>query len=365
VNKVITADYCKPIHNKIQSKLKDYLIIGQGLAGILMTNELRAHNLSFTAVADTNKISATSVAAGMFNPLIFRRITKSWMVDDLLPVMYSTFSDIEKWLDTQLIYRKPIVKLITESEYESWVTKNKNLEINKYIQKLTKGNSIEGVINYFGSATIANSGYVDLGRLLNVYHQKLIDEESLLYANFRYNDLEIKDTHVQWNGLRFKNVIFCEGAFAVNNPLFKEVKYKLTKGDVLTLSIDNFKLDYIVNKMAFVLEKSKGVFLCGSTYNWSGLDFSCDKKDEQYLKEKISLILDKPFDVVEHQIAVRPTVIDRRPVLGTHATYKNVHYFNGLGTKGVMLGPYFAKHMFEFLQKNIPLNPEVNINRFF
>ncbi len=331
---------------------------------MLIANQLIQNKQSFLAVADKKQIAATTIAAGMFNPLVFRRITKSWMVDELLPEMYTTFRQLEERLKAKLIYPHPIVKLISQEEYPQWVKKEKDTDVGKYIQKLERENHIEGIHPFYASATIAHSGYMDLQTLLTKFHQEIAHQNSLTYDHFEHKDVSIHKNHILWKGTPFKNIIFCEGAFAINNPLFTEVNYKLTKGDVLTLDMEDIELHHIINKMAFLLEKKKGEFLCGSTYNWSGLDFSLHPKDLNYLKEKISAILHKPFKIKSHKTAIRPTVSDRRPVLGTHAKYNNVHYFNGLGTKGVMLGPYFAKQMIAYLHKEKELYPEVAINRF-
>ncbi len=345
--------------------MKHYLIVGQGLAGILIANQLKEHNKSFLAIADKKLISATSVAAGMYNPLVFRRITKSWMVDDLLPEMYATYTSLENKLNRKLIYPKPIIKLLAEDEYQRWILKQENPQIAKYIEKLESKAPINGIYNYYGFAKISNSGYVDLNALTEGFHQTLIENNSIVYDHFNYNDLNINDNHITWKGGHFKNIIFCEGAFAVNNPLFNQVGYKLTKGDVLTLAVDKIQLDYIVNKQIFLMEKTQGKFLCGSTYNWEELDYQTRTKDAEYLSQKLATILNKPFEIKKHETAIRPTVIDRRPVLGTHPTFKNIHYFNGLGTKGVMLAPYFSKQMVNYLENDEALHSEVNIKRFY
>ena len=74
---------------------------------------------------------------------------------------------------------------------------------------------------------------------------------------------------------------------------------------------------------------------------------------------------DADVEVLEHEVGIRPTVIDRRPLLGKHPEFDNILIFNGLGTKGVMLAPYFAQHLVDFIEGNIlELEGEVNINRF-
>jgi glycine/D-amino acid oxidase-like deaminating enzyme len=51
--------------------------------------------------------------------------------------------------------------------------------------------------------------------------------------------------------------------------------------------------------------------------------------------------------------------------MGNHPHHNNVFIFNGLGTKGVSLAPYFAKEMLSFLETNKVLLPEANIERFY
>jgi hypothetical protein len=51
-------------------------------------------------------------------------------------------------------------------------------------------------------------------------------------------------------------------------------------------------------------------------------------------------------------------------MLGQHTLHKELFIFNGLGTKGASLAPYFSKHLIEYLEQGASLMPEVNIERF-
>jgi glycine/D-amino acid oxidase-like deaminating enzyme len=57
-------------------------------------------------------------------------------------------------------------------------------------------------------------------------------------------------------------------------------------------------------------------------------------------------------------------VADIRPFLGLHNAYKPLGIFNGLGTKGALLGPYFAHQMACYLLGKGGLDQEVDIKRF-
>ena len=67
---------------------------------------------------------------------------------------------------------------------------------------------------------------------------------------------------------------------------------------------------------------------------------------------------------MNHVAGVRPTVKDRRPLVGRHSEYKNLYMLNGLGTRGVMIAPYVAKELFEFIENDEALDIEIDINRF-
>jgi glycine oxidase len=68
--------------------------------------------------------------------------------------------------------------------------------------------------------------------------------------------------------------------------------------------------------------------------------------------------------VVQHFAGVRPTVRDRRPLVGTHDSYPQLHILNGLGTRGVMLGPSMAKVLYEHIEYQTPILAEINWMRF-
>jgi glycine oxidase len=41
-----------------------------------------------------------------------------------------------------------------------------------------------------------------------------------------------------------------------------------------------------------------------------------------------------------------------------------MYVLNGLGTRGVMIGPYVAEKLFNFIELGIPLEKEIDITRF-
>jgi hypothetical protein len=51
-------------------------------------------------------------------------------------------------------------------------------------------------------------------------------------------------------------------------------------------------------------------------------------------------------------------------LLGFHPRFPRLAIFNGLGTKGASLAPFWAHHFSRVLSAGVPLDPEVDIGRF-
>ena len=73
----------------------DILIVGQGLAGTMLGWACERAGISFAVVDTGHAGAATTVAAGIINPITGRRLVKSWEVDRLLPLARATYRDIE------------------------------------------------------------------------------------------------------------------------------------------------------------------------------------------------------------------------------------------------------------------------------
>lgn len=79
---------------------------------------------------------------------------------------------------------------------------------------------------------------------------------------------------------------------------------------------------------------------------------------------QLRLILKHPFKIIDHLSSVRPTNLERRPFVGTHPIYNNIGIFNGMGTKGCSLSPYFADEFTQFLLYGKAINPLADVKRF-
>ena len=160
------------------------------------------------------------------------------------------------------------------------------------------------------------------------------------------------------------NFIYCQGYQIANNPLFGYIPMKPSHGDVLTIKAPDLKYEDILNRNMFVLPLGDDLYRVGSTYNWEMKKPDPTEEGKAELLERLEAFCSFDYEIVSHDAGIRPTVSDRRPLLGSHFAKSNLHLFNGLGTKGVLIAPYFSEHMCNYLVQGDELNPEVDIKRF-
>ena len=106
------------------------------------------------------------------------------------------------------------------------------------------------------------------------------------------------------------------------------------------------------------------LYKVGATYNWEDKTPTPTVAGRNELLTNLKALVHCDFEVIDHLAGVRPTVKDRRPMVGTHPKHPNLHVLNGLGTRGVMLAPAMAKALFENIENQIPLEKEIDIKRF-
>lgn len=341
---------------------KNLLIVGAGLAGQSLAIHCQRAGLHVTLV-DNGVNHSSRIAAGLINPLVFRRMTKSWRVDEFIPYLKEFYNSVEAESGQSFFHDLTIRRMFSnQHERELWLDKQEREEFQNYMARTTsEDDNYDKVINNFGSGRVKNAAWVDTATFLDEGRQLIGREGVILNEEFHYNDLD----HLTYKGVTYSDVIFCEGYLGKRNPWFGDLPLNQTKGDTLDIRSAHIPQDESVNRKCFVLPKGDHLFKVGSTYEWNNDDPTPNEKGKKEILEKLSYLTNEELEVVEHAAGVRPTTYDRRPLMGAHPEHPHYHIFNGLGTKGYMIAPLMAKEYTEYLLGRAPLHKEVNISRTY
>ena len=342
----------------------DYIIVGCGLAGIAFCEQLRKNHRSFV-VFDNNSQVSSSVAGGLYNPVILKRFTPVWKSEIQMKTSIPMYLDIERRLGVRLDYKIPVLRLFKSiEEQNNWFTASDKLGLSPWLSTSIIKNSNAFIDAEFGFGEVLETGRIDTPLLIQSYRQDLNSKSLLVSEAFNYSTLDHNNELITYNSIEAKNIVFAEGYGISKNPFFNYLPLKGTKGELLIIHAPKLKIDFVLKSSVFVIPIGEDSYIIGATYNREDKTNDPTNLGKEELLTKLETFLNCEFEVIDHVAGIRPTVSDRRPLIGIHKEYKNMFLLNGLGTRGVMIAPYVAKQLFDFIENGQLLDKEVNIERF-
>jgi glycine oxidase len=339
---------------------KNIHIIGQGIAGSVLAFLMHQSGLRVRIYDDGHKTSASKVAAGMWNPVSFKRMSQSWIADDLLPVVDSVYRKMETALGTSLYHPMELVKIFPDNKFANlWDEHSVSADVGHYLTSKQDEVIKEQFHQPNGHGVVSNSGWLDIPMLLSAckdyFSQHGMYEQGSIDADF-IDQLLTNDPQAL--------VILATGTSST--ALFSDnIRIILNKGEVLTVRIKNLPLERIANFGKFLIPMGDDMFRLGATYEWTLTALDTTQKSRDLILNQLTNHFQGEVEVVNHIAGYRPTTKDRRPIIGKHPDKQSLVIFNGFGSKGVMLIPYFAQHLMEHLEVKTSLNREVDVLRYF
>jgi glycine/D-amino acid oxidase-like deaminating enzyme len=341
----------------------DYIIVGQGIAGTVLGYTFIKKGLK-VLIVDAGGNNSTKVAAGIFNPITGKRMVKTWKAELLFPFLNTFYPEMEKELNARFFYPLPIFRPFGSIEEQNhWISHSD--EAYKVFSEVVTS-SADFPINknkQFGGLSLFKGGYVDTVTLLSAAFRYFDALGAIITARFNADELVLEEAGVRWKNYSARKIIFAEGFLNQSNPYFNWIPYIPVKGEVLTLK-SQYPLKQIISKGVFVVPLHNGNLKAGSTYDWKDLTDTVTQKARAEIEHKLKDLVSFDFEYVKQEAGIRPSTSDRRPIVGLHPKFPQLVLFNGLGTKGISLAPYFAGQLFSFLEENKPLDNEVSIARF-
>lgn len=342
----------------------DYIIVGCGLASIAFCEQLIANNKSFVVFDDSSQKSSI-VAAGLYNPVILKRFSEVWKAKEQLALAMPMYAHIEEKLQIKCDYKLRILRRFTSiQEQNKWFTASDKPSLEAYLSTTLIRNNNPLIDAEFGFGEVLQAGRLDTEVLINSYKNYLIHRAQFFNNSFNYEAINFESNGVLYRNFKAKQIVFAEGFGVKLNPFFKTMPLTGSKGEILTIKSADLKIDYAIKSSIFIIPLGNDLYNVGSTYNNEDKSNTPTDCAKEALISKLKTVINCKFKVVKHLAGVRPTVKDRRPLVGQHTTNKNLYLLNGLGTRGVMIAPYVADKLFRYIEYGEPLDKEIDCNRF-
>jgi glycine/D-amino acid oxidase-like deaminating enzyme len=304
--------------------------------------------------------SASRVAAGLFNPITGKTNQPTWRATEIFEALAAFYHKAETNSGEKFIRSIPI--------YRPFLSVAEQVKASAVTSPWVAGVSVQpkypGVIhNPLGGLDLRGSGYLNTKIFLKAVKELLQAGDQYREEVFDHGAM-LPGEKIQYKDIEASHVIFCEGVKANTNPWFHWAPIKKLKGELLTVRA-KLPTEVIFNRGIFAVPAAElDTFLMGSTYTHDPTQGNTDSGINDLLgRAKALFKID--LEWIGQNWGHRPTTPDRRPLLGSHPEYKNLHIFNGLGTKGVSLAPFFAVHLADWLEGKTELPREVNMERFY
>jgi glycine/D-amino acid oxidase-like deaminating enzyme len=344
----------------------DYLIIGQGLAGSMLAWALLQRGCR-VMVVDQGGENASSIAAGIINPVTGLRFVANDNIGVLLPAAHKLYANLSQHFNKTLYHPMPMMRLFQNAtELKHYQKRQRQSEYLPYFS--TCDETFDKVKDWhapFGYVEQQHTGYLATKTLLDCLHTDFQKRKICIKADFDYQ-LALTPTSVTWQGITARRIIFCEGYRSIFNPWFSWLPMQPAKGEILTVQRSSIDASFIYNFGNWLLPIEERRFRLGATFDVDTIDTVPTEAGKQQLLTSFARFYraDNLNDaIIDHQANIRPCTQDKQPILGAHPEIANMFIFNGFGAKGSLQIPWHAEHFVDFLLTHSPLQSACGIHR--
>ncbi|WP_437192776.1 NAD(P)/FAD-dependent oxidoreductase [Planctomicrobium sp. SH527] len=345
------------------------VIVGHGLAGATLAWTLRLRGEQVLVIDAEGPVSASRVAAGLITPLSGPKLVTTWGWEDAWPLAVDFYRKLESLWGGTLLRTVPAVRLFhSEESRQRCLQKQGGVDNPSTIRAPAPElnpdwfAATEGAIEQPLAARLDTGTYLTRSRdalvAVGSYRQGIIDPRS---------DIVLTEHGVRLERYQVtaRRVVFCQGYVGKDHPWFGAVKFNPAKGQLLRIHAPGVTEQRVIHSGLWMAGDGHETYRVGATFEWDNLDGEPTEAGRDRLLQQMQEFIRFQFEVVDQLAAVRPTMHDFRPVLGTHPECSQIAILNGLGTKGSLWSPWLAEMLVASLLDNKRLPSELDVARWF
>jgi glycine/D-amino acid oxidase-like deaminating enzyme len=346
----------------------ELLIAGQGLAGTLVAWEAHWAGMRVTIIDPGETETASRVAAGIINPITGHRLAKSWRFDDLYPVARDFYRRAERELARTFYHPLTILRGLDDAERtRRWQRRVEQPDFQHlHTDDPHRGRPADpawfhACANCFATdlcGFLEVEAFILASRAFFSRHHRVVEE----FLDLDAIEISGRPHAVGYHGISAASAVFCLGASGRDQRFFHALPLRASKGEVLAIELSGCRENRIINRMGkWLLPTGQDRFLAGATYLWDPPDRLPSAEGQREITQSLGAILTRAPVLLGHRAGLRPIIRGSRPVLGRHPAFPGVCVFNGLGSKGVVNGPYFANLLIRHLHAGSALESDTDV----
>jgi glycine/D-amino acid oxidase-like deaminating enzyme len=356
----------------------DFCILGAGLAGLSTALELqkRGYNVS---IVDNRHIGggASGTPLGLANPATGRYATKTWEAEACYDAILSNLELVSSFSGHSFFQKTGVLRPALDQKIAGRMQENVNEsdwpdDWCEWLEPNSLRSLNSNVVNEFGGVWLPVGMTVDVGSFMNQTALYLQDQGSRVYLSESYELNPVSDgweiIFSDGNRLQANNVIITSGVYSAGFEYWKHIKLHPVKGQLAIIEPSKpIDFNHAVSALGYAASFDSKTLVLGSTYEHKFEDERPDDQGLDYILkrfEKVFPNLSNSYQVIDQWSGVRASTPNRKPIIGTHPTHKNLHVYAGLGSKGLLYSGYCAQLFSEYLINGSALPDEFSADRF-
>lgn len=325
------------------------VIVGHGLVGCSMAMTCFRRDIPFRLVGYTQAGEASMASSGLIAPITGRRYVKAWNIDEYVAKALEFYRWSETLFGKEYFFPVEIIRFLsTEEARRAWEKRLEDPEYDAYVSD-KRYDILDAMHRPYG---ILTGGFrLDTPGWVTAARQFLISKGLLELLPAPYETKEIiGDKTVFTTGALDPNV--SEGIIP-------------NKGESLIVSMPEWEIPLIIKEDVFIVPLAEDhLYWVGSHYEpWPQNAYKTEEAKRRIL-EAIRKVYNGRLEVIKHMVGIRPTVDDRRPLIGAYPGRSGQYIFNGVGTKGTSLAPFWSDALLTHILEGLPLSKEVSPERY-
>ncbi len=343
----------------------DYIIIGQGISGTLLSFKMMQQNISHVVIDHSKPYTASKVASGVINPITGRKFVKTWMINELMPFAKNTYKSIEQLLNISIFQETSVLDFHTTDQMQKAFDERAKIEF-AFLNNNVNNDDFNKYFSFEnGLGKISPCYLIDINTLIETWRNYLVQNDSLLDEVFNEEEINFKPHSIVYKNIEAKKIIYCNGIETMQSKWFNQLPFAPNKGEALIVDIPSLPNKNIYKNGITIVPWKENLFWVGSSYEWNFENNQPTIAFKQKVEKDLKRWLKVPFRVLDHISSTRPTNTERRPFVGVLKQNPKIAILNGMGTKGCSLAPFFCIELVNNLIENTPIHIEADVNRFY
>jgi len=336
----------------------DAIVAGAGIAGLSLAWSLNRSGLRVAVIDRASPGSGASGTPGaLLNPATGRRARKSWHAETCLPFSRDLIQRVEQATGQPLLRLNGVVRPALDDKIaarmqETWREDDWPEGWTEWLSPQEMSRRFPGLFSRFGGLWVPVGGSIDMARLMKALYLFLKEEGVTFYLG---SSVRITSDGESWRAgssqydLQAPILIEATGSSMVFSEHWSQLPLHRVKGQVITVQLrESPQLPCSVSSLGYIARspESDRTLILGSTYEHDFTHEELDRSGRDYLLKRLERTLPGIGDQVQSVsgwAGIRLTTPDKNPFIGPHPQLRGLYGFGGLGSKGLMLGPYLGR----------------------